>query len=141
MLTMVDEDTRECLALDVRRRFKAADVQEVLGELFLRRGCPVHIRSDNGPECIARSLRQWFAQLQIASLFIELGSPWENGYVESFNGKFRDELLNRARFYTLREAQVVIERWRRIYNQVRLHSAGGYRPPAPETMTPHPLCT
>lgn len=140
MLTVVDEYTRECRAIDVRRRFKAADVQEALGELFLRRGCPVHIRSDNGPEFIARSLRQWFAPLQIALLCIEPGSPWENGYVESFNGKFRDELLNRELFYTRREAQVVIERWRRTYNQVRPHSALGYRPPAPETMTPHPVC-
>jgi transposase InsO family protein len=127
-------------AMDVRRRFKAADVQEALGELFLRRGCPVHIRSDNGPDCITRSLRQEFAHLQIAPLCIEPGSPWENGSVESFNGKFREELLNRELFYTLREAQVVIERWRRTYNQVRPHSAWGYRPPAPETMTPHPVC-
>lgn len=134
MLTVVDEYTRECLAIAIRRHMKSIDVQEVLGELFLTHGCPVHIRSDNGPEFIARSLRQWMAQLAIAPLFIEPGSPWENGYIESFNGKFRDELLNGELFYTLREAQVVIERWRRRYNQVRPHSALGYRPPAPQTI-------
>jgi putative transposase len=140
MLTVVDEYTRECVAIAVRRSLKVTDVQEVLGELFLTRGCPAHIRSDNGPEFLAQSLRHWFAQLEIAPLFIEPGSPWENGYVESFNGKFRDELLNGELFYTLREAQVVIERWRRTYNQVRPHSALDYRPPAPETIEPQPVC-
>jgi transposase InsO family protein len=140
MLTIVDEYTRECVAIEVRRSLKATDVQEVLGELFLARGCPAHIRSDNGPEFIARSLRQWFAQLEIAPLFIEPGSPWENGYVESFNGKFRDELLNGELFYTLWEAQVVTERWRQAYNRFRPHSALGYRPPAPDTIAPHPVC-
>ena len=140
MLTVVDEHTRECLAIAVRRRLRAADVQEILGELFLTRGCPTHIRSDNGPEFIAQSLRHWFAQLEIAPLFIEPGSPWENGYVESFNGKLRDELLNGELFYTLREAQVMIERWRQAYNQVRPHSALGYRPPAPHTIAPQPVC-
>ena len=128
------------MAIAVRRSLKATDVQEVLGELFLTRGCPAHIRSDNGPEFIAQSLRHWFAQLAIAPLFIEPGSPWENGSVESFNGRFRDELLNGELFYTLWEAQVVIERWRRAYNQVRPHSALGYRPPAPEAIEPQPVC-
>ena len=109
------------------------------GELFLAHGCPRHIRSDNGPEFIARSLQRWLAQLEIAPLFIEPVSPWENGYSESFNGKFRDELLNGEVFSTLREAQIIIERWRRTYNQVRPHSALGYRPPAPEAFVPH--CT
>lgn len=103
MLTVVDEYPRECVAIAVRRRMKSTDVQEVLGELFLTHGCPVHLRSDNGPEFIAQLLRQWIAQLAIAPLFIEPGSPWENGSIESFNGKFRDELLNRELFSTLSE--------------------------------------
>jgi len=111
-------------------------VKEVLSELFLVRGCPMYIRSDNGPEFIARSLRRWYGQLNVAPLFVEPGSPWENGYLESFNAKFRDELLNGELFYTLREAQVIIERWRRRYNTVRPHNALGYRPPAPEATTP-----
>jgi transposase InsO family protein len=94
MLTVLDEYTRECVGIEVRRRITSKEVMEVLGELFLERGCPTHIRSDNGPEFIAQSLRRWFAQLEIAPLFIEPGSPWENGYIESFNGKFRNEHLN-----------------------------------------------
>ena len=133
MLTVVDEYTRECLAIAVRRRLTSREVQEVLSALFLHRGCPTHIRSDNGPEFLARALRAWYGMLTIAPLFIEPGSPWENGYVESFNGKLRDELLNGERFYTLHEAQVLVERWRRQYNTQRPHSALGYRPPAPET--------
>lgn len=136
LLTVVDEYTRECLAIAVRRRLTSREVQEVLSELFLRRGCPTHIRSDNGPEFIARALRDWYRFLAIAPLFIEPGSPWENGYVESFNGKLRDELLNGELFYTLYEAQVLIERWRRQYNTQRPHSALGYRSPAPETVAP-----
>lgn len=112
------------------------DVQEVLSELFLRRGCPTHIRSDNGPEFIARALQAWYRVLTVASLLIEPGSPWENGYGESFNGKSRDELLNGELFYTVYEAQVVIQRWRRQDNTQRPHSALGDRPPAPETVTP-----
>jgi len=133
MLTVVDEYTRECLAIAVRRRLTSREVQEVLSELFLRRGCPTHIRSDNGPEFIAIALRAWYRVLAVSPLFIEPGSPWENGYVESFNGKLRDELLNGELFSTLHEAQVLIERWRRQYNTRRPHSALGYRPPAPET--------
>lgn len=140
MLTVVDEYTRECLAIDVRRRLTSREVQEVLSELFLHHGCPTHIRSDNGPEFIARSLRQWLARLEIAPLFIEPGSPWENGYVESFNGKFRYDYLDGELFYTLLEAQVLIERWRRHYNTKRPHSSLGYRPPAPETVTPQLVC-
>ena len=136
MLTVVDEYTRECLAIVVQRRMTAREVQTALGELFLTRGCPVHIRSDNGPEFIARSLRQWFTHLAIAPLCIEPGSPWENGYVESFNGKFRYDYLDGELVYTLREAQVLIERWRRHYNTRRPHSSLGYRPPTPETHTP-----
>jgi len=140
MLTVVDEYTRECLAIAVRRRMRASDVQEVLGELFLTHGCPTHIRSDNGPEFIATTLRAWYRLLAVAPLFIEPGSPWENGYSESFNGKFRDELLNGELFYTLLEAQVLIERWRRHYNTKRPHSSLGYRPPAPDTVTPQLVC-
>lgn len=138
-LTVVDEYTRECLALAVRRRLTSRDGQEVLSELFLHRGCPTPIRSDNGPEFIARALRAWYNRLTIAPLFIEPGSPWENGYVESFNGKLRDELLNGELFYTLQEAQVLVERWRRQYNTCRPHSALGYRPPAPETRMGTPI--
>ena len=135
LLTVVDEYTRECLAIAIQRRLTSQDVQEVLSELFLLRGCPTHIRSDNGPECIARMLRQWYERLAVAPLCIEPGSPWENGYVESFNGKLRDELLNGEPFYTLHEARVIVEGWRRRYNTQRPHRALGYRPPAPETRT------
>jgi transposase InsO family protein len=133
LLVVVDEYSRECLAIEVQRRLTSQSVQEVLGLLFLQYGCPAYIRSDNGPEFIAHSLREWYGHLEVAPLFIEPGSPWENGYVESFNGKFRDELLNGELFYTLQEAQIIIERWRRQYNRDRPHSALGYRPPAPET--------
>ena len=136
LLTVVDEYTRECLAIAVRRRLRSRDVQDVLSDLFLRHGCPTHIRSDHGPEFIARALQAWYRLLTVAPLFIEPGSPWENGYVESFNGKLRDELLNRELFYTLHEAQVLVERWRQRYNTQRPHSALAYRPPAPETVAP-----
>jgi putative transposase len=132
MLTVIDEFTRECLAIEVRRNLKSQDVIEVLGSLFLERGTPAHIRSDNGPEFIATELREWVKTLGVKSLFIEPGSPWENGYIESFNGKLRDELLNRELFYTLLEAKVLIEKWRRDYNTIRPHSSLGYKPPAPE---------
>ncbi len=108
LLTVLDEYMRESLAIEVQRRLTSQHVQEVLGELFLARGCPHYIRSDNGPEFIARALQSWYVQLAVSPLFIEPGSPWENGYLESFNGKLRDELLNGEVFYTLREAQVMI---------------------------------
>ena len=136
LLTVVDEYTRECLAIAVRRRLRSRDVQDVLSDLFLRHGCPTHIRSDHGPEFIARAVQAWYRLLTVAPLFIEPHSPWENGYVESFNGKLRDELLNRELFYTLHEAQVLVERWRQRYNTQRPHSALAYRPPAPETVAP-----
>jgi len=132
ILNVIDEYTRECLAVRVRRQLDHEDVQECLAELFCSRGVPVHIRSDNGPEFIANMLRKWLGELGVKTLFIEPGSPWENGYVESFNGKIRDELLNREIFYTLKEAQVLIERWRKEYNTIRPHSSLGYRPPAPQ---------
>lgn len=136
ILTLIDEYTRECLAIDVARRIRSQDVLDRLAELFVRRGVPEHIRSDNGPEFTAHAVRRWLNKLGVRTLYIEPGSPWENGYIESFNGKFRDELLNLEIFDTLLEARVLTERWRREYNQVRPHSSLGYRPPAPETMEP-----
>jgi putative transposase len=139
MLTIVDEFTRECLAIRVERKLQSKHVLEVLGELFLTHGVPDHIRSDNGPEFTAAGIRQWLAGIGVKTLFIEPGSPWENGYVESFNGKLRDECLNGEIFETLLEAQVLIERWRHEYNTFRPHSSLGYRPPAPEArmLTPN----
>ena len=132
MLTIIDEYTRECLAILVDRRITSQDVIDQLFNLFVFRGIPEHIRSDNGPEFTAREICKWLARLGVKTLFIEPGSPWENGYIESFNGKLRDELLNREIFTTLTEAKVLIADWRKEYNQVRPHSAKGYKPPAPE---------
>jgi putative transposase len=134
ILTLVDEYTRECLAIEVARRLNSDDVLECLKEMFIERGTPEHIRSDNGPEFVAKAVTEWVHGLGVGTLFIEPGSPWENGYIESFNGKLRDELLNREIFTTMEEARVLIEQWRREYNQVRPHSALGYRPPAPEAV-------
>ena len=134
MLVVVDEFTRECLAIRVERRLGSDEVLEVLAGLFVARGAPEHVRSDNGPEFAATAVRAWLARLGVGALFIEPGSPWENGYCESLNGKLRDELLDREVFHSLREAQVLIEVWRRHYNTVRPHSALGYRPPAPEAV-------
>jgi transposase InsO family protein len=134
MLVLVDEYTRECLAIDVARRMSSEDVLERLAFLMATRGVPEHIRSDNGAEFTSRAVREWLAKVGVKTLFIEPGSPWENGYVESFNGKLRDELLDREIFYTLLEAKVLIERWRQHYNRIRPHSALGYRPPAPEAI-------
>ena len=136
MLTIVDEHTRECLSIDVARRLTSEDVLERLSELFVRRGVPDYIRSDNGPEFTATRVREWLARVEVKTLFIEPGSPWENGYIESFNGKLRDELLNREVFDTLLEAKVLVERWRQTYNSVRPHSSLGYRAPAPESLQP-----
>jgi len=136
MFTLIDEHTRECLAIDVARSLKSEDVLERLSDLFVRRGVPTYIRSDNGAEFTATKVREWLARVGVKTLFIEPGSPWENGYVESFNGKLRDELLAREQFDTLLEAKVLIERWRRHYNTVRPHSSLGYRAPAPEAIQP-----
>lgn len=141
LLTLVDEYTRECLAIDVARRLRSDDVLEQLAWLFATRGVPEHIRSDNGSEFTATVVRRWLKKVGVRTLFIAPGSPWENGYVESFNGKLRDELLNGEIFYTLREAKVLIERWRRHYNTIRPHSSLGYRPPAPETIAPAEACS
>ena len=136
ILTILDEYTRECLRIVVDRHISSQDVVDELSELFLLKGIPEYIRSDNGPEFTAKAVRNWLNRLGVNTLFIALGSPWENGYVESFNGKLRDELLNREIFTTLLEAKVLIENWRREYNQIRPHSSLGYRPPAPEAICP-----
>ena len=136
ILNIIDEYTRQCLATLVKRRITSEDVIDQLFNLFIFRAIPEHIRSDNGPEFTAQAIRRWLNRLGVKTLFIEPGSPWENGYIESFNGKLRDELLNRETFYTLIEAKVLIEQWRREYNQVRPHSSLGYRSPAPEARIP-----
>ncbi len=140
-LNVVDEFSRECLAIRVARRLGSTEVIDVLTDLFIGRGTPAYIRSDNGPEFIATAVKDWITTLGAKPAYIEPGSPWENGYVESFNGKFRDELLACEAFNTLAEAKVLIEQWRKHYNTVRPHSSLGYRPPAPEVIllrTPTP---
>jgi putative transposase len=134
ILNIIDEYTRECLSVKVNRRIRSQDVIEELFNLFIFRGIPEHIRSDNGPEFTAKAVRKWLSLLGVTTLFIEPGSPWENGYIESFNGKMRDELLDREIFTTLQEAKVLIGRWLKEYNQLRPHSALGYWPPAPEAI-------
>src|SRR3546814_112737 len=132
ILSIIDEASRECMALPVARKLKSDDVLAALAELFVTRGPAVHIRSDNGVELIATAVQGWLAKVGVNTLYIAPGSPWENGYCESFNGSLRDELLNGEIFYSLTEAQILIEAWRRHYNTARPHSALGYRPPAPE---------
>ena len=122
------------MAILVARKIRNQDVLDLLFHLFIFRGIPEHIRSDNGPEFTAKAVRKWLNRIGVKTLFIEPGSPWENGYIESFNGKLRDELLSREIFTTFGEARVLIEQWRREYNQVRPHSSLGYRPPAPEAI-------
>jgi putative transposase len=134
LLVLVDEYRRECLAIDVARRLTSEDVLERLAFLFATRGVPEHIRSDNGAEFTCQAVREWLGKVGVKTLFIEPKSPWENGYAESFIGKLWDELLNGEIFYTLLEAKVLIEHWRRHYNRHRPHSALGYRPPAPEAV-------
>ena len=136
ILNVIDEFTRECLLMFVARKITAFDVLEQLADLFIVYGTPDYIRSDNGPEFIAEIVRSWMDRLGVQTLFIEPGSPWENGYIESFNGKLRYELLNGEIFDTILEARVVIEAWRRHYNTMRPHSALGFRPPAPEAYKP-----
>ncbi len=136
LLTLIDEYTREGLAIRVARRLGSQEVIETLADVMLVRGIPEYLRSDNGPEFVARELRKWLARLGTGTLYIEPGSPWENGYCESFNGKLRDECLNGKIFYSLKEAQIVIEQWRVEYNTRRPHSALGYRPPVPAAYSP-----
>ena len=133
ILTLIDEYTKEALAVYPARRIRANDVIDIFADVMVERGVPEYIRSDNGPEMIAKVLRNWLARVGTKTAYIMPGSPWENGYCERFNGKLRNELLDGEIFYTLREAQVIIEQWRWHYNRIRPHSALGYRPPAPET--------
>jgi putative transposase len=136
MLNIIDEFTRECLAIHVNRKLNSTDVIDVLSDLFIMRGVPGHVRSDNGPEFVAKAVRDWIGAVGAKTAYIEPGSPWENGYCESFNSKLRDELLDGEIFYTLEEARVIIENWRRCYNEIRPHSSLGYRPPAPRVLMP-----
>jgi len=123
MVTVIDEYTRECLAIVVNRKMQSTYVMETLAELFVTKGTPVHIGSDNGPESCAKAVREWLRNLEVETLFIEPGSLWENGYCKSFNGRLRDELLNGEIFYTLQEAKILIEGWRREYNEIRPSAA------------------
>ncbi len=134
IINIIDEYTKECLAIKVNRKITSSDVIDTLADLFIQRGSPMFIRSDNGPEFVSEILRQWLRELGIQTAYIEPGSPWENGYIESFNGRFRDELLNGEIFDTIVEARVITEQWRRYYNTIRPHSSLKYRPPAPETL-------
>ena len=136
-MTLIDEFTRECLAIRVARRINSLGVIETMADTMIVRGVPEHIRSDNGPEMTAKVVRKWLANVGSKTLYIEPGSPWENGYCESFNGKLRDECLNQEIFYSLREAQIIIGQWREHYNAKRPHSALGYRPPAPQVIDPY----
>ena len=136
LLNIIDEFTHECLAIRVARRLKSIDVIDVLSDLFILRGVPGHIRSDNGPECVATAVQEWIGAVGAKTAYITPGSPWENGFIESFNARLRDELLDGEIFYTLREAQIVIESWRRHYNTIRPHASIGYRAPAPEVFVP-----
>ena len=138
ILTVIDESTRQSLAIVVARKIKSDDVLHCLTDLFVKHRPPEHIRSDNGPEFTAKAVRSWLGRIGVKTLFIEPGSPWENGYNESFNGKLRDELLNGEIFYTLKEAQLIIEGWRQEYNTFRPHSSLRYRPPAPEVVLQPP---
>ncbi len=136
LLTIIDEYSRECLAIVVARRLSSEDVLDQLTQLLIQRRLPDYIRSDNGSEFTSKTVRKWLDSLGAKTLYIEPGSPWENGYLESFNGKLRDELLNMEIFDTLLEVQVLTQRWRRHHNTVRPHSALNYRPPAPEAVQP-----
>jgi len=132
LLNLIDEYTRECLLIRAERRWSSAKVIEALADVMVRKGVPEHLRSDNGPEFVATDLRKWLAATGARTLYIEPGSPWENGYCESFNSKLRDEFLNGEIFYSIKELRVLVERWRVHFNTLRPHSSLGYRPPAPE---------
>ena len=131
MLNLIDEHSRECLMIRSERRWSSAKVIEALADVMVAKGVPEHLRSDNGPEFVARDLRKWLAGTGAKTAYIEPGSPWENGYCESFNSKLRDEFLNGEIFYSMKELRVLAERWRVHYNTVRPHSSLGYKPPAP----------
>jgi putative transposase len=132
ILNLIDEYTRECLMVRAERRWSSARVIGALADVMVVKGVPEHLRSDNGPEFVARDLGKWLAKTGTKTLYIEPGSPWENGYCESFNSKLRDEFLNGEIFYSIKELRVLAERWRVHYNTIRPHSSLGYRPPAPE---------
>jgi transposase InsO family protein len=136
MLNLIDEFTHECLAIRVDRKLKSTDVIDLLSDQFILRGVPEHIRSDNGPEFVAKAVQDWVRAVGAKTAYIERGSPWENGFIESFNARLRDELLDGEIFYSLAEARIVIESWRRHYNTVRPHGSLGYKPPAPEVFIP-----
>jgi len=136
LMTLIDEFTRECLAIRVARRINSFGVIDTMADVMLAKGIPEHVRSDNGAEMTAKIVRSWFGKLGAKTLYIAPGSPWENGYCESFNGKLRDECLNGEIFYSLKEATVVIEQWRKHFNTIRPHSSLSYRPPAPQTSAP-----
>lgn len=133
-LNIIDEYTRECLASIPRRSWQHTGVIDVLSGLFMQRGCPMYIRSDNGSEFTAKAIRDWLRNLGITTAYIEPGSPWENGFCESFNSRMRDEFLNRELFDTITEAEILTNRWVNEYNTVRPHSALGYRPPVPVSL-------
>ena len=133
-LNILNEVSRECLAIKVDQKLNSTNVIDALTDLFIMRGSPAFIRLDNGPKFIVQAVRDWIAAVGAKTAYIEPGSPWENGYCKSFNGRFRDESLNGVGFYSLREAQIIIEEWRKHHNTNRPHSALGYRPPAPETI-------
>jgi transposase InsO family protein len=136
MLNIIDEFTHECLAIRIDRRLKAIDVIDLLSDLFILRGVPEHIRSDNGPEFVAKAVQGWIGAVGAKTAYSAPGSPWENGFIESFNARLRDELLDGEIFYTLAEAKIIVESWRRHFNTVRPHGSLGYKPPAPEVFVP-----
>ena len=136
MLNIVDEFTHECIAIRIDRRLKSVDVIDVLSDLFILRGVPKHLRSDNGPEFVAKAVQEWIAAVGAKTAYITPGSPWENGFIESVNARLRDELLDGEIFHSLAEARIIIENWRRHYNTVRPHGSLAYKPPAPEVFVP-----
>lgn len=135
MLTVLDEFTRKCLKIEVNYNLKADDVVNVLSELFFTEGIPEYIRSDNGSEFVAQKVQDFLAKIKVKTAYITPGSPWENGFNERFNGILRDELLNGEVFYSLKEAQVMVENYMWEYNNIRPHSSLNYQPPAPEILT------
>ena len=136
MLNIIDEFTHECLAIRIDRRLRSKDVIDVLSDLFILRGVPAHVRPDNGPEFVAKAVRNWIGAAGAKAAYIEPGSPWENGFIESFNARLRDELLNGDIFYSRAEARTVVESWRQFYNTQHPRGSLGYRPPAPEVFIP-----
>jgi transposase InsO family protein len=136
MLNIIDEFTHECLAIRIDRKLKSVDVIDVLSDLFILRGVPERLRSDNGPEFVAKAVQDWIAAVGAKAAYIAPGSPWENGFIESFNARLRDELLDGEIFYSLAEARIVVESWRRHYNAKRPHASLDYKPPAPEVFIP-----